>query len=224
MMMGFEGILVVFASFASLIYLGFEDMNKKNEVIGKKYKAFIADKRRTAYVILSCLALIGLVIMLNITYKNNHHVTNLRLLSLAAVLFPIGWVDYKKHIIPNSILLLSLSIRLGLWVAEAFIYQGLFFGIIKDNLYAFVLVVIFLVFGLLFIRNGMGMGDVKLLLIMACYQGLTGIVSSLFFSLLIAFGASVYLLCSKKKKRKDTIPFAPFILVGTYISIFLTGA
>ena len=35
--------------------------------------------------------------------------------------------------------------------------------------------------------------------------------------------ASIYLLVKKEKSKKDTIPFAPFILLGTYVSVILTG-
>ena len=46
---------------------------------------------------------------------------------------------------------------------------------------------------------------------------------SMFVSIFCSFVAAVILLASKKKKRKDAIPFAPFILAGTFTSIILSG-
>ena len=55
------------------------------------------------------------------------------------------------------------------------------------------------------------------------YHGLTGVFSQLFFSLLVAFILSIYLLIKKVKKGKDSIAFAPAMLVGCVIATILTG-
>ena len=67
------------------------------------------------------------------------------------------------------------------------------------------------------------MGDVKLVLVMGAFQGFTGMVSSVFVSMIIAFIAAIVLLISKKRKRSDSIEFAPALLLGTTISVILTG-
>jgi leader peptidase (prepilin peptidase)/N-methyltransferase len=53
--------------------------------------------------------------------------------------------------------------------------------------------------------------------------GLDGIIGAMLNSLLITFIVAVYLMISKKKTKKDVIPFAPFLAIGTCISIILTG-
>lgn len=67
------------------------------------------------------------------------------------------------------------------------------------------------------------MGDIKLFCVMAIYLGLEGIWSAIFCSLIVSFVIAVFSLATKRVNRKDNIPFAPAILIGTYLSIFLTG-
>ena len=67
------------------------------------------------------------------------------------------------------------------------------------------------------------MGDVKLISIMALFLGASGIVCAVFASLLISFIYCLIALIARKKHKKDIIPFAPSLLLGTYISICLFG-
>lgn len=75
----------------------------------------------------------------------------------------------------------------------------------------------------LIVKGAIGMGDVKLFGVMALYLGLEGIWTAIFCALVVSFFIAVFSLITKKVKRKDNIPFAPAILIGTYLSIFLTG-
>ena len=58
---------------------------------------------------------------------------------------------------------------------------------------------------------------------MILYFGFASSFSAIFMSLVLSMIASIYLLVKKEKSKKDTIPFAPFILLGTYVSVILTG-
>ena len=55
------------------------------------------------------------------------------------------------------------------------------------------------------------------------YQGIWGATNAVFFSLLVSFFLSVVLLILKRVTKKDVISFAPSILLGTVISILLSG-
>ena len=94
--------------------------------------------------------------------------------------------------------------------------------LLSDFLACLIVVALFLI-GVVIVKSGLGMGDIKLLLVMCLFQGFYGAVSSVFCSLLVAFFISIIALITKKKTRKDTLPFAPAILAGTYLSVFLTG-
>ena len=67
------------------------------------------------------------------------------------------------------------------------------------------------------------MGDIKLMIMMSALLGIEGICYGMFVSVFFAFIVSVILLITKRKKKKDAIPFAPFILAGTFTCLILSG-
>ena len=67
------------------------------------------------------------------------------------------------------------------------------------------------------------MGDIKLMLVMCLFQGFYGVASALFCSLFVAFIYAVVVLITKKKSKSDAVAFAPAILLGTMLSVFLIG-
>jgi len=78
-------------------------------------------------------------------------------------------------------------------------------------------------FGLLFFGSQgkwLGGGDIRIGGLMGAVLGWPGILVGLFLG--YAFGAvfSLIGLLAKKLNRKSQIPFAPFLLIGTYITIF----
>ena len=76
---------------------------------------------------------------------------------------------------------------------------------------------------MIIVKNGLGMGDVKLLILIGLLEGMDGAISSLFISMLIIFTVSIVLIIAKKKSKTDMLPFAPYILIGTIISICTSG-
>ena len=75
----------------------------------------------------------------------------------------------------------------------------------------------------LIVKNSIGGGDMKLFVVMGLLLGLQGTWGAIFLSLIVSFIVAVALLITRKKSRKDAIPFGPALAAGTYLSIFLTG-
>lgn len=67
----------------------------------------------------------------------------------------------------------------------------------------------------------MGFGDVKLMAGLGLYFGLSNIIIITLISFLIGAVLSVILLISKLKKTDEYIPFGPFIVLGTFISMYI---
>ena len=67
----------------------------------------------------------------------------------------------------------------------------------------------------------MGFGDVKLMGALGLYFGLSNIIVVTLLSFLIGAILSVILLATKIKKMDEYIPFGPFIVIGSFISIFV---
>ncbi len=186
----------------------------------------IVSKRKSLlpwYCLIILIVLCGLSVALTLIYPTNTLLQNIRLLILIAVLFAAAWIDKAKKIIPNQLILAAIVIRVILYIAEFISLKGQFWDVIKSDLIAMIIPVFFLLIGAVILKGGIGMGDIKLLIVIALYQGLQGALSSVFAALLVAFVISVFLLITKKKGRKDTIPFAPSVLIGTIVSVFLTG-
>ena len=177
--------------------------------------------RRLVFLIVMLLSLC--VISLELIFPSNSLIENAKLLVLLAILFVAANVDARYRIIPNALVLTGLVLRIVFWLIELFSSPTAFWGIMKNDLLACLLVVAFFIVGVLLVKGGIGMGDIKLMLVMCLFQGFYGVVSSLFCSLFVAFVYAIIVLLFKKKNKKDSVAFAPAILLGTIISVFLTG-
>ena len=98
-----------------------------------------------------------------------------------------------------------------------------FLVIIKSDFIALGIMLLFLLVAYFLVKNGVGMGDIKLILLMSLYLGIQGIFGVLFMSLIVIFFAGLYLMIIKKRSKRESIPFAPAILAGTVISILVNG-
>lgn len=179
--------------------------------------------KRLVFLVVMFLALCAVAVTLARVYPSNSIIDNGKLLALLALLFVAASVDARQRIIPNAVVLAGLVLRVIFWIMELITAPALFWNIMKNDLLACLLVVAFFVVGVLLVKGGIGMGDIKLMLVMCLFQGFYGVVSSLFCSLFVAFVYAIVVLLARKKTRKDSVAFAPAILLGTILSIVLTG-
>jgi len=78
-------------------------------------------------------------------------------------------------------------------------------------------------FGSLFFGSGgrwLGGGDIRIGALMGALLGYPMILTGLFFGYLFGSIFSVVGLALKMLSRRDQIPFAPFLLLGTYVAMF----
>ncbi len=66
----------------------------------------------------------------------------------------------------------------------------------------------------------MGFGDVKLALLMGLALGFPNIIAALFFAFVIGAAISLFLVFFRKKQWKSEVPFAPFLVLGTFLALF----
>ena len=67
-------------------------------------------------------------------------------------------------------------------------------------------------------RNGMGMGDVKLMAVAGICLGINKILGLIFWSLVVSVITGIILMIAKKKTIKSSLPLAPFFLIGSLVS------
>lgn len=214
------GISLLFSA-AAWVYLAVP--GAEGDGLPKKLPAACKNVKTVVYCCVMFAILSGLSCELVFLYVNGTFTDDLKLLTITAVLAVANATDMREHKIPNKLVITALAVRIVYAVTEICMYGSAYFDTLKSDLLSLIFALAFLLCGLVFMKSGVGMGDIKLIAIMGLFLGFTGTVSSLFFSLIIAFVISVILLISRKKTRKDAIAFAPSLFAGTIISIVLTG-
>ena len=131
-------------------------------------------------------------------------------------------IDYKMQIIPNRLNLTIFEIG----IIFAFLY-GLSNVAITINMLLGMLagggifLLITLLGGLFYGKEAMGFGDVKLMGALGLYFGLSNIIIITLVSFLIGAILSIILLVTKLKKSDEYIPFGPFIVIATFLSMYV---
>lgn len=174
------------------------------------------------------LMLITSIIYIGLVYKfgiRDTIVANLDLIKyaiLTPLLLSAFVIDYRLQIIPN---------RLNLTIFEIGIIFTFLYGLsdiaISINMFLGMLagggifLLITLVGGLVYGKEAMGFGDVKLMGALGLFFGLSNIIIITLVSFLIGAILSIGLLATKIKKTDEYIPFGPFIVIATFISMFV---
>ena len=84
-----------------------------------------------------------------------------------------------------------------------------------------VFLIITLIGGLIAGKEAMGFGDVKFMGALGLYFGIINIIVISLTAFLLAAIISVVLLATKIKKKSEYIPFGPFIVIASFISMLV---
>jgi leader peptidase (prepilin peptidase)/N-methyltransferase len=120
--------------------------------------------------------------------------------------------DLKHYIIPNKVIYPAIIIAL------IFNFQFSIFN--YSILSALGAALFFLLIVLVSRGKWMGLGDVKLALFIGLFLGYPDILVALFLSFLIGAIIGVGLISAGKKTLRSEVPFGPFLVIGTFISMF----
>ena len=121
-----------------------------------------------AFIFVSGLALaLGLLLL----YPSQLELFKYQTLVLYLLLAPIAWYDYKYMKIPYKIILVGIVLRFIFYAFNLIIDSDSFFYVLKSDIIACLLLCgILLVLKLLF-KKGIGMGDIKHLMLMDLHHG-----------------------------------------------------
>lgn len=135
-------------------------------------------------------------------------------LTIVSGLTAIFFTDLKYRIIPDQVLVLLTTVTL--------IYLYLFNrNNLQDHLLAALIVFLFFLMMVAVTRGkGMGLGDVKYAFVMGLILGTNSSIISFYLSFLTGAVISLILIVAGRKKMKSTIPFGPFLVSGTFVSLF----
>lgn len=123
--------------------------------------------------------------------------------------------DFQHYIIPDKILLPTIVIT--------FVYQLIFnpLFLLSNSLWAGLSIGLF--FTLLFLVSKgtwIGFGDCKLAILLGILLGFPNIFIGMFLSFMLGAIVGMGAILFEKKGLKSEIPFAPFLITGTFIAMF----
>ena len=124
-------------------------------------------------------------------------------------LLVIFFADLKAGIIPDTVVIPAIIISF-LRLFESGRWQFLLAGLGAAGF--------FWLLWWLTKKKGIGFGDVKLGLLMGLFLGFPQIIIALFLAFLTGAFCAVILMLTGKKKFGQTVPFGPFLVIGTIIA------
>jgi leader peptidase (prepilin peptidase)/N-methyltransferase len=136
----------------------------------------------------------------------------------------IFFIDLKHFIIPNELTFPLMAIGF-LKSFDPNLNQYLFPNYINSLIGGVVgyLIIWFIIFAYKKLRNkeGMGLGDAKLLSAMGFWFGWISIPFILFFSSFVALSFAIPSLVNKSKTMSSQIPFGPYLVLGCVLYLVL---
>lgn len=139
---------------------------------------------------------------------------------VACTLIVIMVIDYNHMIIPDSMLIIGSvatlvyhAVRLG---SEAFVtlFQNyMITGVLST--------VVFYLLWLGTKKKGIGFGDVKLVFLLGFLAGFPRVFLSFYLAFLTGAMIAIILVLQGQKTMKSAVPFGPFLILGTVLSLFI---
>lgn len=133
----------------------------------------------------------------------------------ASLFIVIFFIDLEHQLVLNKIVYpaMALALAFSFFRPELGVVHALLGGAAGG---AIMLLLFFIT------RGGLGMGDVKLMALLGLATGFPQILLALLLSVVVGGLVAILLLVSGLKKRRDAIPFAPFLVAGAF-AVLLWG-
>ena len=170
--------------------------------------------------------LVSAISFVLIYYFYGVSITTLLLIILTIFFIIIFFIDLKHYIIPNELTFPLMFIGF----VKSFdpnLNQSLFPNYINSLIgglfgYSIIWLIIFF-YKNLRKKEGMGLGDAKLIAVVGFWFGWFSIPFTIFISSLVALIFSVPSLLKKTRDMSTQIPFGPFIIIGCLIYVYFAN-
>lgn len=156
----------------------------------------------------------------------------LSLVVATLILLPVSYIDWKQKIIPNWAEVALVLSKVGILLAYVVLWwrsssegnrfmESVAADVMGEAGKGLLLGVVIVLFSRFLAKDGLGMGDVKLLLTISFFLGATVFLRAMVLLSLFLLPVAVVLLATKKMTKEGRIPFAPFLFLGTLTSLLL---
>ena len=139
---------------------------------------------------------------------------------LSSALIIIAFIDLNRQIVPDMISLPGIAI--GLILSFFVPYISFINSVLGVVVGGGIIFIIGLAGSVIFKKEAMGGGDVKLAAMIGAFLGWKYTIISLFLGFFLGALVGIFLILSKIKSKEDMVPFGPFIASGSFIT-FLWG-
>ncbi len=198
-------------------YLNIAFLNERKVISKESFK-----KYKETFKVNYKLIVVNSCLYVALLYKFGMNLDFLRFAILTPMLISAFIVDYKIQIIPNRLNFTMFEV--GIIFAFIFGIQNLnlakdmFLGMITGG---GIFLLITLIGGIIAGKEAMGLGDVKLMGALGLFFGWYKILIISVLAFLIGAIISIIVLIVRKNREDGYIPFGPFIVVATFITIFV---
>ena len=130
---------------------------------------------------------------------------------VATSLVIITAIDIEHQIIPDVITLpgIAFGLIIGIYTIG---FKDALFGLLLGSGVFYLLAILS--------NGGMGGGDIKFIAAVGALLGWQKVLLVIFIGAFLGSIVGLFLITIQKKSRKSTIPFGPFLEVGTLITLF----
>ena len=141
---------------------------------------------------------------------------------LTIILIMDAFADIKAQIIPNGLnftgFLAGSILIYYTTIQDAMAGVDLLLGmLIGGGIFALIALFAYIAYK----KEGMGMGDVKLMAVLGMFFGVYNTIQIFILSFAVAAVASIFLMIAKIKKSSDYMAFGPFIVMSALITMFI---
>lgn len=141
-------------------------------------------------------------------------IETLKYIVLISFMIVIGMIDFDTTDVYSVTTYSGIAVGIIFIIVSYFttgsVYTYLYGGLLAGGIIALIIV----------LTNGMGWGDFEICLMSGLYLGFANSIVMLLAAFILGGIIGAFLIISKRKTKKDYIPFGPYIVLGTVISLF----
>lgn len=214
--------LVMAFYFKKIRLFEIEDAGDIAKQVPEEQSTFAKSSKTILIVLLGALA--GLLGTSFWILQDVSNFTNfLKLNVLFGILLTAAVVDFRWKIIPNVLIVVGVTFRIIIYVVEYMVQRETFIPQIKTDLIGFALGFGVFLLASLLSQGALGFGDVKIFGVIGLLSGAICTYATMIFCLLVSTIVSIILLVTKKRNKKDSIPFGPCIFIGYWVALILSS-